>query len=221
MSLYDLQLLSISSEPQIGNGFCLRKHSWRIHNLPLNVMHGNRACANPTIGARIGVRCRFLLTISGRVDINSFGHNAVDPFKREYQAYSTSSTRKIAKTPRRHFQIPYSHLRVNRSVGIGISEALLFIQPGKPSEKAFIERFNRSFRQQVLDPWPFNAVLEVKSAADDWLIDYKECRPHDSLGRLHNSSVCERHQRPVITYPQRCPASAPCPAAGDNARFPR
>jgi len=61
---------------------------------------------------------------------------------------------------------------------------LLFIQPGKPNQNAFIERFNRSFRQEVLDAWLFNAVSEVQTAADDWLVDYNEFRPHDSLGSV-------------------------------------
>ena len=43
---------------------------------------------------------------------------------------------------------------------------LMFIQPGKPNQNAFIERFNRSFRQEVLDAWLFNAVSEVQDAAD-------------------------------------------------------
>lgn len=64
------------------------------------------------------------------------------------------------------------------------SVKLLFIQPGKPNQNAFIERFNRSFRQEVLDAWLFNAVSEVQTAADDWLIDYNEFRPHDSLGSV-------------------------------------
>ncbi len=61
---------------------------------------------------------------------------------------------------------------------------LLFIQPGKPNQNAFIECFNRSFRQEVLDAWLSNAVREVQSAADDWLIDYNEYRPRDSLGSV-------------------------------------
>jgi putative transposase len=49
---------------------------------------------------------------------------------------------------------------------------LLFIQPGKPDQNAFIERFNRSFRQEVLDGWLFNAISGVQTASDDWLTDY-------------------------------------------------
>ena len=61
---------------------------------------------------------------------------------------------------------------------------LMFIQPGKPNQNAFVERFNRSFREEVLDAWLFNAVSEVQSAADDWLTDYNEFRPHESLGNV-------------------------------------
>lgn len=44
---------------------------------------------------------------------------------------------------------------------------LLFIQRGKPNQNAFIERFNRSFRNEVLDARLFNAVSQVQQAADE------------------------------------------------------
>lgn len=61
---------------------------------------------------------------------------------------------------------------------------LLYVQPGKPNQNAFVERFNRRFREEVLDAWLFNAVSEVQEAADGWMVDYNECRPHESLGNV-------------------------------------
>ena len=60
--------------------------------------------------------------------------------------------------------------------------ALLFIQPGKPNQNAFVERFNRSFRDEVLDANLFNSIAEAQEAAEIWVMDYNEFRPHDSLG---------------------------------------
>jgi putative transposase len=48
----------------------------------------------------------------------------------------------------------------------------------------FIERFIKSFRQEVLDANLFNTLSEVQELADEWLKDYNECRPHESLGKL-------------------------------------
>lgn len=50
---------------------------------------------------------------------------------------------------------------------------------------AFAERFNRSFRDGVLNAcWLFNAEREVQSAADDGLTDYNEFRPHECKGNV-------------------------------------
>ena len=61
---------------------------------------------------------------------------------------------------------------------------LLFIQPGKPNQNAFIERFNKSFREEVLDANMFNTPSEAQEAAENWLEDYNEYRPRESLGNL-------------------------------------
>jgi len=69
---------------------------------------------------------------------------------------------------------------------------LLFIQPGKPNQNAFIERFNKSFRVEVLDANLFNSISEVQMAADEWLMDYNEYRPHESLGDVPPAAFLPR-----------------------------
>ena len=64
--------------------------------------------------------------------------------------------------------------------GIG----LLFIQPGKPMQNGYVERFNRSFRQDVLDTNLFANLIEVKLASDEFEEDYNFYRPHESLGNM-------------------------------------
>ena len=61
---------------------------------------------------------------------------------------------------------------------------LRYIQPGKPNQNAYIERFNKSFRAEALDANLFNKLSEAQEAADAWVTDYNEYRCHDSLGRV-------------------------------------
>ena len=59
-----------------------------------------------------------------------------------------------------------------------------FIQPGKPDQNAFIERFNRSYREEVLNAHLFESIADVQEITDDWLKRFNEIRPHDALGSL-------------------------------------
>lgn len=62
--------------------------------------------------------------------------------------------------------------------------AIQYIQPGKPDQNAYIERFNRSYRTEILDAYVFESRAEVRALTERWLVTYNQERPHDSLGRV-------------------------------------
>jgi putative transposase len=59
---------------------------------------------------------------------------------------------------------------------------LEFIKPGKPTQNSFVERFNRTYRQEVLDSYIFETLDQVRAFTAEWLREYNEERPHESLG---------------------------------------
>ena len=46
---------------------------------------------------------------------------------------------------------------------------LQYIQPGKPQQNAYVERYNRAVRHEWLDQYMFATISEVQDYATDWL----------------------------------------------------
>jgi len=58
------------------------------------------------------------------------------------------------------------------------------IQKGKPMQNAYIERFNRTYREDVLDMYLFETIHQAQEISLAYLEDFNNCHPHDSLGDL-------------------------------------
>lgn len=61
---------------------------------------------------------------------------------------------------------------------------LQFIQPCKPMQNGFIERFNRLYREAVLDAYLFFDLDQVRQLTQEWIEEYNQRRPHEGLNNL-------------------------------------
>lgn len=58
-----------------------------------------------------------------------------------------------------------------------------YIQPGKPVQNAYIERFNRLFREDILDAYIFNDIHQLRTLSAEWMDDYNRNHPHSALDK--------------------------------------
>lgn len=77
---------------------------------------------------------------------------------------------------------------------------ICYIEPGKPNQNAYIERFNRSYRTEVLDPHLFSSLDQVRDLSWAWMLSYNEERPHESLGNLPPSEFKRQLAAEVSSY---------------------
>jgi putative transposase len=78
---------------------------------------------------------------------------------------------------------PSSSLTLSRT-GAGSLAPVVFIDPGSPWQNAWIESFNGRFRDELLNLWQFDSLLEARVIIEDWRIDYNMNRPHTAHGEL-------------------------------------
>ena len=62
-----------------------------------------------------------------------------------------------------------------------------FSRPGKPTDNAYIESFNGSFRAECLNTHWFMSLDDAREKLEAWRVDYNEVRPHSAIG--NNSPI--------------------------------
>ena len=62
--------------------------------------------------------------------------------------------------------------------------ALTHIQPGKPQQNAYVERYNRTVRHEWLDLYIFETIAEAQEIATEWLWTYNNERPNMGIGGI-------------------------------------
>ena len=69
---------------------------------------------------------------------------------------------------------------------------LNFIQPGKPTQNAFVESLNGKFRDTCLNQHWFRSIEEAKYEIDQWRYHYNNERPHSSLNYLTPAAFAKK-----------------------------
>lgn len=76
-----------------------------------------------------------------------------------------------------------------------------YIQPGKPAQNGFIERFNRTYREDILDSHWFHSLQEVREITMSWMDSYNIERPHESLGGLSPIHFAQWREQKMANRP--------------------
>jgi len=74
-----------------------------------------------------------------------------------------------------------------------------YIQPGKPMQNGYIERFNRVYREAILDAYLFFDLYQVKQLTEEWMEEYNQRRPHEALNNLSPIEWSNRATKEEIT----------------------
>ena len=69
---------------------------------------------------------------------------------------------------------------------------LHFIQPGKPTQHAFVESFNGKFREYCPELHWFSSLTKVRDIIERWRTHYNQVRPHRSVGNMPPSVFAQR-----------------------------
>jgi len=82
----------------------------------------------------------------------------------------------------RQRDVSYGSVFSKRVAAMGITEVVTAAR--SPWQNAYVERFNRTYREEVLDAYLFDDLPEVRQVTENWLETYNTIRPHEALQGL-------------------------------------
>ena len=71
-----------------------------------------------------------------------------------------------------------------------------FIEKGSPRQNAFVERFNGTMRDELLNGEEFASLLEARVVIANWVVEYNTLRPHRGLGMITPAAFAARYEGP-------------------------
>lgn len=74
-----------------------------------------------------------------------------------------------------------------------------YIQPGKPTQNAYIESFNARLREECLNQELFLDLDDARRKIENWRQVYNELRPHSALGGMPPSRFAAHHQERLLS----------------------
>lgn len=74
-----------------------------------------------------------------------------------------------------------------------------FIQPGRPMQNGYIERFNIIYRESILDAYLFFELDQVRTLTEEWIDEYNLRRPHESIGNLTPNEWNMKQLKPELS----------------------
>jgi len=72
-----------------------------------------------------------------------------------------------------------------------------YIQPGRPMQNGYIERLNRTFREDVLDAYEFETLEQLRILCDEWQFNYNHYHPHQALKGKTPAMAINEYQKQI------------------------
>jgi putative transposase len=74
-----------------------------------------------------------------------------------------------------------------------------YSRPGKPTDNAYIESFNDTFRDECLNAHWFESLKHASTVVEAWRVQYNESRPHRALGEVPPAEYARRFKAHVVS----------------------